>query len=1109
MLYDDPVLYYRGLTIYKDFSNPDTYYFKPPDSGPRIARSSEGGNKLAMRLVIFRPDLEGPLPEGMEDGGGFLNLDVDLQVSEELLEEVTEKVREEFGGNANLVPVPYMDGSVELILLGTSRDDEDEPFVRKIAGSTKPSLYGSQRAAFSVVLDRNGAALMKQVIEEGGATMALAIYHLKYAGIGPAYNLKITIDYERVYEKLDLDLKASVSAGNSNSKFVGKAGFHMLMEKLKEDRAIIVEETDPIPGENGRTLSNQEQINEIISNLMGSKWFKPSMSSVGQMANLARSSSSGSSSSSSSRTGGSSSSSSRTGGSSSSSSSSTPRSSSNTSGSTTSSASSSTPTRQAARLTKDRSQMHEACRELDIDTFTPSTSGNDERLVINGEGFTVKTGPSATDLHDHQVIGNTTAPISVPPGQTTHFEIRWPSVAGDISGFHLFFDYDRPRNPTEISSYTNWDPEPDEPDSSTAHSSFPGEQDRFLAESRAADSGSQRNRTALETWLNSLSDTALTLKSHASFERNTGRRTDAQRTTHNQALSERRMQVARNVIPRRFNTDANQSLGDTVARPGGETIVTLAGDNAPANGRGGRPQDRVVIIEGKRNSRPECILKGHINRPATPTTPPGTTPPGTTPPGRTPPSTTPQEQDPTKVEASFEVNLEMIEREEKITASYELNSRKARTHEIHPQGQLMLDVPDPSEYILEADLAIDFFKKLQIKASTTAQWQLDGIDSINVELRYAPDGRGGFQQSQEIHLKPDQEEGSWSLFVLHENEDDSMPVVYWYEYRVTLHFLSNVALGDQQGAVTSKGVEGADAEGWIRTTTRNLVIHPRDVTPAITLNIATGIMRYDLMNLANLTLNYGPYVQNIKLTSEAPDHRLVIRPEEGLEDQKILTTGTLFYKDGAQIELPETEWSLQELAVINEPRDQILRVQVVMADPGKQFDKIVATLKYDQNNRVVEEEFEFTEHAQIKDWAVRLEDPALNQWQYKLLILKKSGDIDSVDWQDGPESNLLILGVEAKEIIPVHVTWLMPPPMGDLLAVKIDMEYIDEDNDIHWKHAELIRAGHPGDFIWKIFINDIKKTTYRYRVTEFRAAGPSQGEWQENNTTELVLLPGF
>ena len=67
MLYDEPVLYFKGLTIFRDFSQDDRFYFHPPEA-PRIARSAEGGNDYAMRLVLYRPDPNFPAPQGFENG---------------------------------------------------------------------------------------------------------------------------------------------------------------------------------------------------------------------------------------------------------------------------------------------------------------------------------------------------------------------------------------------------------------------------------------------------------------------------------------------------------------------------------------------------------------------------------------------------------------------------------------------------------------------------------------------------------------------------------------------------------------------------------------------------------------------------------------------------------------------------------------------------------------------------------------------------------------------------------------------------------------------------------------------------------------------------------
>jgi len=1108
MLYDDPVLYHRGITVFKDFSNPDTFYFLPPEA-PRIARSAEGTGNYALRLVIFRPDLDAPLPEGMEDGGGFLNLDVDLHVSEELLEEVREEVRRKFGGQGNLVPVPFMSGSVELVLLGTTRDDEGGPFVRKIAGSAVPSLYGSQRAAFSVVLDRNGAALMKQVIEEGGATMALAIYHLTYAGIGPAYNLKITIDFNRVYEKLDLRLGASVSVGSGKSSFVGKAGFHLLMEELKEDRAIVVEETDPIPGENGQRVTNQEQINEIIANLMGSKWFKPSLAQVAQMANLGgQTSGSGTTTTPSPASGSGPGSGSGT----------QPASGSGaasgaTHGSGTTTASgpaSGTGTQQTPRAewTQDSTvPAQNFPADKGVERPQPSTSGTRETLVIRGNGATAKVGASTGTLADHPIT-NGRLVIDVPAGQARHVEIRWPGQAEQF--FHVLFAFDRPNdNQQEVNSYQQGNPQPADA--------------RFSSRSRARGATTGGGPDALRDWLRGLNNDQLDIYGYASYEE------DESDTTHNMNLSNRRAQVAHRLVerlvPNRFRVLRVEPFGHAPARDNPNQIPALEPADGQPDGHGSRsfPKDRVALI--KVHAKDECVLRGHWTRPAAPSgqsgsgTPSsgtpgsgtsGSGPSGSGPSGSGPSGSGTPSSEPTKVQASFEVNLEMIQREERITASYELNSRKARTREVHPQGQLLLEGINPVDYILEADLAIDFFQRLKIAASTTAQWERDGIDSINIQLRYATDGQGGYQKSRDLRLTPQQETDSWETFVLHENDDDSLPVAYWYEYRVTLHFLDDVALGDQRGAVTSIGVPDADADGWIRTTERNLVIHPRDVTPAVTVNIASGIIHYELLERAQLVLSYGPYRQNLTLSKENPEHRLVIRPEEGLEDEPLRSTGTLFYRDGARVPLPDTEWTLQELVVINEPRENMLNVQVLLSDPADQYERLEVDLRYEDENRIVETEepLRFTEHAQIQEWSVRLEDPDRRAWQYRATLIKKSGDIDTVDWTDGPENDQLILGEPAVEVISVEVTWLMPPPMLDLLAVKVDLMYEDERNHVRWEKSELIREGHSGVFTWSIPVQDPNLRRYRYRVSEFRATGRTEGEWREDDTTKLVLIPG-
>jgi len=1150
MLYDEPIMYFRGLTIFRDFSSPNTFYFLPPEA-PRIARSAEGSETgdYAMRLVLYRPDLNVPPPPGMENGGGFLNLDTDLHVNNAVLDAVKQEIRSKFGTEANLVPVPFRDGSVELVLLGVNRDEPGQPFVRKVAGTTVPALYGTERAAFSTVLDNHGAAVMKSVIEAGGATMALAIYHLTYAGIGPAYNLKITIDYQRVFDHLELRVAAGVAAGNKTTSLVAKAGFHMLMEELKEKRAILIEEVDPVPGENGRTPANQDQINEIIGNLMGSKWFKPTLSNAGSMTDLSKLPGA-------------------PGGA-------------GSAGTGAAPAGGATPAaageRPVAKWTEDAKTPTPFPAERGVEAFTPSTTGTKETLTIRGAGATAKAGPTPGALAPVALDGNklvvdvaekstqhveikwpatttgggerkpatwTPAPtegpaegrgvdftaspsgtsevlvlrgdgatakvdsvvspttgnrvtVDVPAGQTKNVEITWPGVAGSEETFHLLFDYDRPlATGNDLTNYKSRHPNPPEP-----AAALRGEQARFLEESRSPTT-SKRGPDALDEWLGTLQPgSSLKLDAHSSLEKPE----TADKVTSNQKLSERRLDVAVTLIAARFPTPNNQAHGHTDAKNNPGSIPTLPGDTAPENSRTGKPQHRVVLIKGTKKGGLQTVIRGVLKRDSSP---PGTGMPESTLTGHLErgEKKKPEDsnKDPMKIEASFEVNLEMIQQEEKLVATYELSTRKARTQQVHPQGQLILDAVDRKKYIIEADGAVDFFQKLAVAVSTTANWELDGIHSISVQFRYAPRADGTFQRTGEANLTPDKVTDSWQTGVLHQNADPARPMVYDYEYRVVVNYTQDVALGTQQGAMTSVGVPGADAQGWIRNNARNLVIHPRDVTPAMTVNIATGILHYDLLQKVQLVLSYGPYRQNIELSATHPEHRLVVRPEAGVA-AVLRTEGTLFYKDGARVALEPVEWTPQELIVVNEPRDNILRVQVILADPMGDYERVQARLRYEP--RGIETPFELTKHAQIEEWAVRLEDPAQRDWKYEATLVKKSGDIDTIPWTAG-KNERVIFGVQAVDVVKLQVAWLVPPPTATLIAAKVDLQYEDEANGVRWEKSQLIRGADTATFDWAIPIKDATKRTYRYRVTEFAPNGTKrETPWQESDTQMLVLLP--
>ena len=68
-----------------------------------------------------------------------------------------------------LAPIPLLDGTVSMTLLGTASGDanvpSNNPFVTKIRYPAKAALYGQNRASFSVSLDQEGAGLLHQLMD--------------------------------------------------------------------------------------------------------------------------------------------------------------------------------------------------------------------------------------------------------------------------------------------------------------------------------------------------------------------------------------------------------------------------------------------------------------------------------------------------------------------------------------------------------------------------------------------------------------------------------------------------------------------------------------------------------------------------------------------------------------------------------------------------------------------------------------------------------------------------------------------------------------------------------------------------------------------------------
>jgi hypothetical protein len=243
VLYLAPPFYViDGVNLFRDHADPTQYYYLP--TAPHLTTRRDDDRHVdvpTLHLVVYR---------GARANGGFLTFDVDLGLTVDL-DELASKLKKEakLDSTPRLAPVPIVDGTVKLLLLGAESPDATAPapktpapsngFVVKIESARKPSLYGDEQATFSVQLDEWGAKLLQDVLG-GTASECGIVYSLDFIGLRPAYCVKVTVDWDRVQHHLDESFTVNVTFFSSQ--------IDKVVDELIESQAIHLEATKLVDG---------------------------------------------------------------------------------------------------------------------------------------------------------------------------------------------------------------------------------------------------------------------------------------------------------------------------------------------------------------------------------------------------------------------------------------------------------------------------------------------------------------------------------------------------------------------------------------------------------------------------------------------------------------------------------------------------------------------------------------------------------------------------------------------------------------------------------------------------------------------------------------------
>lgn len=255
MLYlNPPYFLINGVSVFPDDSDPLQFYYLPMMPHFTMEAGPGGASVPKLQLIEYT---------GSAGSGGFLNFDVNLGISSDDLNEVAQKIQQQMNltDQVRLSPVTFVDGAVRLEILGaqtadappatgqgpstsapsvattttnTSTTAGQPQFVLKIQNATKPALYGDNQATFSVQLDQYGATILDQALKGQLAPIGV-IYSLSFLALRPAFNVRITADWNRVQSYLDTQYSGGFLFFSSS--------IEKSVDKLIEDQVINIDES--------------------------------------------------------------------------------------------------------------------------------------------------------------------------------------------------------------------------------------------------------------------------------------------------------------------------------------------------------------------------------------------------------------------------------------------------------------------------------------------------------------------------------------------------------------------------------------------------------------------------------------------------------------------------------------------------------------------------------------------------------------------------------------------------------------------------------------------------------------------------------------------------
>lgn len=281
MLYlEAPFYFINGVSVFRDHEDPEQYYYLPAMPRLRTNLDAATGKQVPrIQLIKYRSLVAG--------AGGFLTFDVHIGLSDAEIDAVASEVRRlaRLPRTPRIVPIQPLDGSVRLLIFGQDSaatppptrpgapppPPPEERFVVKMEHFAKPALFGDNGAAFSVELDPQGTAIMETAMK-GEISPIVVVYSVDFAGLRPAFSVRLKIDWDRVQTSMDetFGFKSWFTSSEISNA----------VDKLVESRAIEMEADNFVAdaGDTGKAVAERfESARMRVQEMITDSFFEASL----------------------------------------------------------------------------------------------------------------------------------------------------------------------------------------------------------------------------------------------------------------------------------------------------------------------------------------------------------------------------------------------------------------------------------------------------------------------------------------------------------------------------------------------------------------------------------------------------------------------------------------------------------------------------------------------------------------------------------------------------------------------------------------------------------------------------------------------------------------